>query len=357
MARRGSDDDGLKPELERLYALPPPAFTAARNELIARLRKEGRRDAAATVKALPRPTPSSWAVSRLMRLEPARFQALLAAGRQARQAQRQVLGGGKAVSAAAPAARLRETLQSARTLIEELRRRGLEMLAASGQPATAASADRLSADLQALAFTAGAESAIERGWLDGDLDAPGFEVLAGLQAAAGPAAARARPKEAPPSKTKLVRSEGEGGQGAQQRRSGRAAAAERRRSDHDDERRRRQESLLQQGRERREREQARLQEARDRHRARLADAEAEVRRAEAESARLESAAADAGNAATDARRRAAEAQRDAERAERGAEQARRLLDRARERLEAVRAAAGPGLRASRAGRPRADETR
>jgi hypothetical protein len=329
MARRGRGDDGLQPELERLYALPPPAFTAARDELAARLRKEGRRDAAAAVKALPRPTPSSWAVSRLMRLEPARFQALLAAGRQARQAQRQVLGGGSAASAAAPAARLRETLQSARTLIEELRRRGLEMLAASGQPATAASADRLSADLQALAFTAGAESAIERGWLDGDLDAPGFEVLAGLQAAAGPAAARARPKEPParqtPAKTKPVRSAGEG--------------------------------ALRQDRERREREQARLQEARERHRARLADAEAEVRHAAAESERLETAAAAAESAAADAGRRAAEAQREAERAGRGAEQARRVLDRARERLAAVRAAAEPGLKASRAGRPRADETR
>ncbi|HVR11181.1 MAG TPA: hypothetical protein VMW75_24270, partial [Thermoanaerobaculia bacterium] len=189
MVRRGSDDGSLQAELERLYALPPPAFTAARDELAARLRQEGRRDDAAAVKALPRPTPSSWAVSRLMRLEATRFQALLAAGRQARQAQRQVTGGGRAAPAAT-AARLRETLQSARNLIEELRRRGLELLAASGRPATAANADRLGADLQALAFTKGAESAIERGWLDHDLDAPGFEVLAGLQAAAGPAAAR-----------------------------------------------------------------------------------------------------------------------------------------------------------------------
>src|ERR1700688_1705446 len=96
MARRGADDSRLQAELGRLYALPPAAFTAARNQLAARLRQEGRRAAAAEVKALPRPTASSWAASRLMRLEPARFRALLAAGGQARQAQRQVLHGGAA---------------------------------------------------------------------------------------------------------------------------------------------------------------------------------------------------------------------------------------------------------------------
>ncbi|HYL04592.1 MAG TPA: hypothetical protein VE075_01030 [Thermoanaerobaculia bacterium] len=337
MARRGSDDGRLQAELERLHALPPPAFTAARDELAARLRQEGRRDAAAAVKALPRPTPSSWAVSRLMRLEPERFKALLAAGRQARQAQGQVMGGGRAVPAA-PAARLREALQSARTLLEELRRRGLELLAATGRPATAASEDRLSADLQALAFTAGAESAIERGWLDHDLDAPGFEVLAGLQAAAGPAAGRAGPRGpvarlAPPGEAPPRAGPGRRTPAAEA--SPRAGPA-------------REESRQRQDSERREREHAALQLARDRQRARLANAEAEVQRAAAESERLAAAAATAEEAATAARRRAAEAQHEAEKAGRGAEQARRVLDRARERLQAVRAAAEsePKLRAT-----------
>ena len=350
----------MQAELERLYALPPPAFTAARNQLAVRLRQEGRRDAAATVKALPRPTPSSWAVSRLMRLEPARFQALLAAGRQARQAQRQVVGGGSASGSSSgarvgPAARLREALQGARSLIEELRRRGLELLAASGRPASAASAERLGADLQALAFTAGAERAIERGWFDGDLDAPGFEVLAGLQAAAGPAPARTRahpgkpsarpaPSRRAPAREHAAGQEATVGRRAGQeetaapRRAGPKAAGERRRADQDEARRR-------------------LQLERERRQERLEEAEAEVRRAAAESDRLDAAAAAALAAATDARRRAAEAQREAERAGRGAEQARRQLDRARERQRAVRAAAEPGLKASRAGALRADETR
>jgi DNA repair exonuclease SbcCD ATPase subunit len=350
MARRGSDDGRLQSELERLYALPPPAFTAARNELAVRLRQQGRRGEAATVKALPRPTPSSWAVSRLLRLEPARFKALLAAGRQARQAQHQVLGGrsASAASSAGPAARLREALQSARSLVEELRRRGLELLAATGRPASAANAEQLSADLQALAFTAGAESAIERGWLDGDLDAPGFEVLAGLQAAAGPSAPRTRPgapSATPTQSRKAPVREPPGRQETARRGSGSAATGERRRADQEEERQRRQDKLLRQDRERREREQARLQQARERQQARLADAEAEVRRAADESARLEAAAAAADAAATDAKRQAAEAQREAVRASRASEQARSQLERARELLKAVRAPAAPGIKA------------
>ncbi len=342
MARRGVDDQRLQGELERLYALPPAAFTAARNELAARLRREGRRDAAGEVKALPRPTASSWATSRLLRLEPARFRALLAAGGQARQAQRQVVGAG-AASTAAAAARLRDSLRQARTLIEELRRRGLELLGESGLPASAAAADRLGADLQALAFTAGAESAIARGWLDHDLEAPGFEVLAGLQAAAGGAAKRARPREGP------------AGKATARRRHGGEETPPVQRSSRDEARARQEAERQRQEQARRERDRAFLQQARDRQRARLAEAEAAVQRAAAESARLTAAAevaereaVAAESAAADARQRAGEARREAERARRGAARARQLLDRAGERLAAARAAAG---------RPSGGETR
>ena len=287
MARRGADHSRLQAELERLYALPPAAFTAARNELAARLRREGRRDAVAEVKALPGPTASSWAVSRLMRLEPARFQALLAAGRQARQAQRQVLGGGAAATAAA-AARLRDALHNARTAIEELRRRGLELLAASGRKVSPAVADRLSADLQALAFTAEAESAIERGWLDHDLEAPGFEVLAGLQAAAGSAVTPSRPREGPAERLSRPRSapERKGPRG----RPGQQETPSRGRFARDNAQARLEAVRQRQEQARREREQDRLRQARDRELARVAEAEAEVRHAAAETARLAAAA-------------------------------------------------------------------
>jgi hypothetical protein len=381
MARRGADDSRLQEELEQLYALPPAAFTAARNALAARLRQEGRRPAATEVKALPRPTASSWAASRLMRLEPARFRALLAAGGQAREAQRQALRGGSA----AAAARLRDALRQARTLIEELRRRGLELLAAGGRAPSAATADRLSADLQALAFTAGAESAVARGWLDHDLEAPGFEVLAGLQAAAGRAGGRGRPElgEAP---RRLAAREGAApelrpGRERSERPRGHPPAHQKKShpplqgkappprpsSARDDARARLLAARERQEQARRERDRAFLREARERQRARLAEAEAAVQDAAAESARLAAAAAAAERDAVaaerdagEARQRAAEARREAERARRGADRARQQLDRAGERLAAARAAPETGFRASgagRAGRPSGDGTR
>jgi hypothetical protein len=379
MARRGVDDKRLQEELERLYALPPAAFTGARNELAARLRREGRRDAAAEVKALPRPTASAWATSRLMRLEPASFRALLAAGEQARQAQRQVLDGGAAPTAAA-AARLRDALRNARTLIEELRRRGLELLGASGSAASAGSADRLGADLQALAFTAGAESAIARGWLDHDLEPPGFEVLAGLQAAAGGAGRRAPSREAPAGKgaarepirppqprQAAARAEPRRGGRAPRPLPGKEEPPRRHPSVRDEARARLQAARESQEQARRERDRAFLQQARERQRARLAEAEAAVQQAAAESERLAAAAAAAEreavaaeSEAADARQRAGEARREAERVRRGAERARQLLDRAGERLAAARASAAPSFKASAAGppgRPSGDETR
>jgi hypothetical protein len=371
MARRRADDQQLQGELERLYALPPAAFTGARNELAARLRREGRRDAAAEVKALPRPTPSAWATSRLMRLEPARLRALLAAGEQARQAQGQVLGGGGASPTAAAAARLRDALGKARTLIEELRRRGLELLGASGSPASSAIADRLGADLQALAFTAGAESAIARGWLDHDLEPPGFEVLAGLQAAAGGASQRSPSREGPagkgaarePSRVQeprppAPREERRRGGRAPRLLPGKEEPPPRHATTRDEARARLQAARERQEQARRERDRAFLQEARERQRSRLAEAETAVQAAAAESERLAAAAVAAEREAVaaereaaDARQRAGEARREAERARRGAERARQLLDRAGERLAAARASAAPSFKAAAAGRP------
>ncbi|HEV3076381.1 MAG TPA: hypothetical protein VHB47_18305 [Thermoanaerobaculia bacterium] len=369
MPRRGADDKQLQEELERLYDLPPGAFTGARNELAARLRREGRRDAAAEVKTLPRPTASAWATSRLMRLEPARFRALLAAGGQARQAQRQALGRAAASNAAA-AARLRDALRQARTLIEELRRRGLELLGASGSPVSSGTADRLGANLQALAYTAGAESAVARGWLDHDLEPPGFEVLAGLQAAAGGAGQRATSGEEPAGKGAargpIRRPEPRPAAAeAESRRGGRAPRLlpekeeppARHPAARDAARARLQAARERQEQARRERDRAFLQQARERQRARLAEAETAVQRAAAESERLAAAAAAAERAAVaaeseaaEARQRAGEARREAERAHRGAERARQLLDGAGARLAAARASAAPGFKASAAGR-------
>src|SRR5512142_3207595 len=50
---------------DRLYALPPEQFVAARNEAVAAARKAGDRDTAEAVAALRKPTQAAWLVNLL----------------------------------------------------------------------------------------------------------------------------------------------------------------------------------------------------------------------------------------------------------------------------------------------------
>lgn len=81
----------LEREVDRLYELPLGEFTAARNELAGRLRKDGDREAADEVKALKKPSEPAWAVNQLARSNKREVNALLKAGERLRDAQ---LGGG-----------------------------------------------------------------------------------------------------------------------------------------------------------------------------------------------------------------------------------------------------------------------
>ncbi len=170
---------GLDAEIRDLYRLPPEEFTAARNALASRLGKEKRKDDAAEVKALPKPTPSAWAVNALFERQEQKMDALIAAGKAARTAQRQAVSGKGAES-------LREAIKLARGLADELRWDAAQILAERGRPPSRDLVERIAANLQAVAFSPVAAEQVARGWLDRDLDPPGFEVLAGLQVAAAP---------------------------------------------------------------------------------------------------------------------------------------------------------------------------
>jgi hypothetical protein len=170
---------GLNAEIRDLYRLPPEEFTAARNALASRLGKEKRKDDAAEVKALPKPTPSAWAVNALFERQEQKMDALIAAGKAARTAQRQAVAGKGAES-------LREAIRLARGLADELRWDAAQILSEGGRPPSRDLVERIAANLQAIAFSPAAAEQVARGWLDRDLDPPGFEVLAGLQVAASP---------------------------------------------------------------------------------------------------------------------------------------------------------------------------
>jgi hypothetical protein len=174
MARRRSK---LDTEIQGLYGLPLSEFTAARNALAKRLKKEGEKDSSEEVSALPKPTVSAWAVNHLFTVDAERMEDLLGAGENARKALRQILSGGD------PGA-LREAIQEARDLANDLRDRAVEALSKEGSRPGAAIVERIATNLQSLAFSPVAEPVLERGWLDVDLPPVGFEVLAGLQLAA-----------------------------------------------------------------------------------------------------------------------------------------------------------------------------
>jgi hypothetical protein len=69
----------LEEVLIRLATAPPSEFTRERNALVARLTKLDQNEAAARVKAVPRPTAPIWVVNRLAREEPKSVKQLITA--------------------------------------------------------------------------------------------------------------------------------------------------------------------------------------------------------------------------------------------------------------------------------------
>jgi hypothetical protein len=287
----------LDAEIGSLYALPLAEFTPARNALAARLRKEGDRDASERVKGLAKPPVSAWAVNVLFRDEKEKMEALLAAGARARRALGEALAHGAAES-------LRNALQDERELRDELRRRAVSLVAKEGSAPSRAIVDRVTVNLESLALSPAAAEAAERGWLDRDLDPPGFEVLAGLQLGARPERRGLRlipPPQRKPEDEKKPEPRKSPVQTKQQQRE--EAAWEREEKAE---------------RERREREEAKTRE-------RIARAEEKVEMIAAEAESL-------GQEADREEKAAAAAERAAEEARRRAEAARKAADRAKERL-------------------------
>jgi hypothetical protein len=165
-----ADDD---PRIDELFTLAPGDFTAARNALVKALRKEGRRELAAEVGALRRPTAAAWAVNQAVREHRDRYAQLLEAGDAVRVAQRRALSGVKRGG-------MREATRARRELIEELAGVAVALLDAQG-----AAGDSHRGDIVATfdAASADAETAaiVGTGRLSQALPvSPGFGALEGL---------------------------------------------------------------------------------------------------------------------------------------------------------------------------------
>src|ERR671911_1688789 len=152
--------DPLVRETQKLYALPLPEFTAARNARSKALKKEDP-ELAAAVAALPKPSVAAGALNALVNEDPSEVRALVQSGKRLRAAQEAAVTGKKGAD-------LNEAVVEHRTALDrvqrDLRRRKLSgpTLEKATQTLRVASVDP---ELQPL---------LERGILHEDLAAAGF---------------------------------------------------------------------------------------------------------------------------------------------------------------------------------------
>jgi hypothetical protein len=301
-----------QPEIDALFKASPAEFTAARNALAAKLKKDGDAAGADRVKALGKPSISAWLANQLYWRQRKAFDHLMAAGDQFRKAQAAQLAGKQAD--------LRGSLDARREALSELTRHAAEILRETGHPPSPDTMRRVMTTLEALATYGEQPDAPQPGRLTADVDPPGFEALAALVPRSGrrSSAAVEKPRVIPFSQRKPE---------PPRRKAGDAKEEERRREAE----RKAQEAEARKAL--REAERALADARRSAERARAAMKEAAARAKAAEKAKSEvetrfeklSAAADA--ARQDARRIASEA-----------EEAAQALDDAERAVQTARAA-------------------
>lgn len=152
---------------EELYGLEPGEFVAARDALARRLRSEGDRELAATVKQLRRPSVTAAAMNGAARAHPELLDAALAAADRLRQATEAAVGGDAGDLRAASA----EERAAAKAFLEVAEAR----LSDRG-----VSEQRLAGTLRAAALDPELREALRRGVLATDHEAPGFGFGAAL---------------------------------------------------------------------------------------------------------------------------------------------------------------------------------
>jgi hypothetical protein len=155
----------LDDDLDELFTLPPAQFIRARNALAERLRRAGRKDQAAEVKRLPRPSATVWAINRTAREAPKTVAEMVDAVARLEQAQ------------AARSPDLHEAIARERQARGRVLQLALARLAEGGH-ASAETVRRVSATLLGAAGDRSARADLTRGRLSEDRQATGFDLLA-----------------------------------------------------------------------------------------------------------------------------------------------------------------------------------
>lgn len=162
----------LEDDMNALFKLPLAEFTGARNELAARLKREGRADDSTFVKKLPKPSITAWAVNQLNWNHREAFDRLLASSQRFRQSQTS--------HTATRMADVRESLDARREALSHLSDLATVLLREAGHNPTPDTLHRITTTLEALSAHATLSGGPTPGRLTEDVDPPSFASFASL---------------------------------------------------------------------------------------------------------------------------------------------------------------------------------
>src|SRR5512133_1524607 len=221
--------------VDRLYGLPREEFVGERDALAKQLRTDGRRDEAAAVKALAKPTVAAWAANQAVRSQKRAARELWKAGDALSAAQEAVLAG------KGSGAKLREASERERAAVETLVDAARGLLGRSGGDLSEATIERVRDTLHAGAIDAQARDEVAAGRAIRERSPQG---LFGADPFAAPAPrrpAKAEPEQPEP-EAKPARSPKGKGDDAAVRKREREEAAERKREEAEARKREREEA-------------------------------------------------------------------------------------------------------------------
>src|SRR3989440_9526401 len=186
----------LEDDIDALFKLPLTEFISARKALAARLKKGGFVSEAEGVKALAKPSISTWTVNQLYWRHREAFDELIATGQRFRKAQVT----GKMVN-------MREALDARHEVLSHLSDLATEVLRDAGHNPSLDTLRRIATTLEAVSAYTSLSDGPSLGRLTEDIDPPGFDSLGSFAPSAGITKRAAKPPHvSPPKKTITVSS-------------------------------------------------------------------------------------------------------------------------------------------------------
>ena len=181
-------------EPDDLYGLPLDRFIPERGALAKALRADKRRDEAAQVAALRKPSVAAWAVNQLVRTQGDAVRELLDAGDGLRDAQADLLAG------RGDGRTLRSANERERDAVDVLVEAARGLLSSDGHELSPAIVERVADTLHAAALDGGAREQVRDGRLERELRHAGLGLGESPGPAPAPAPTKPKPKPDQPAK-------------------------------------------------------------------------------------------------------------------------------------------------------------